>query len=201
MVTGMALAAVACVVLAVTPAVLAPALRRVLAELPAAQAVAFTDFGAIVRLPGLSGSIAPGLLAGSARRRDALGRHAVIAAGVEPAARAGAAAVGVRLGRTDPENAVHRNLVRRTTATCLRQRAATRHRCRGHPLRGVPLHGAGGHLPRRDRRCDRTPALRARSFGRSIAAAQLVRRAHTGSVHLYLAYGALGVLVVLVVAR
>ena len=33
------------------------------------------------------------------------------------------------------------------------------------------------------------------------AAAQLVRRAHTGSVHLYLAYGALGVLIVLVVAR
>jgi hypothetical protein len=28
-----------------------------------------------------------------------------------------------------------------------------------------------------------------------------VRRAHTGSVHLYLAYGALGVLIVLVVAR
>ncbi len=31
--------------------------------------------------------------------------------------------------------------------------------------------------------------------------AQLVRRAHTGSVHLYLAYGALGVLIVLVAAR
>ena len=31
--------------------------------------------------------------------------------------------------------------------------------------------------------------------------AQGVRRAHTGSVHLYLAYGALGVLGVLVVAR
>ena len=32
-------------------------------------------------------------------------------------------------------------------------------------------------------------------------AAGLARRAHTGSVHLYLAYGALGVLIVLVVAR
>lgn len=31
--------------------------------------------------------------------------------------------------------------------------------------------------------------------------AQLVRRAHTGSVHLYLAYGAVGVLLVLLVAR
>ena len=33
------------------------------------------------------------------------------------------------------------------------------------------------------------------------AAAQLVRRAHTGSVHLYLAYGAVGVLIALLVAR
>jgi hydrogenase-4 component B len=32
-------------------------------------------------------------------------------------------------------------------------------------------------------------------------AAALVRRAHTGSVHAYLAYGALGVLIILVVAR
>jgi hypothetical protein len=29
----------------------------------------------------------------------------------------------------------------------------------------------------------------------------MIRRAHTGSVHLYLGYGALGVLIVLVVAR
>jgi hypothetical protein len=41
-----------------------------------------------------------------------------------------------------------------------------------------------------------TPVIRVVS-----AAAGLVRRAHTGSVHLYLAYGALGVLIVLVVAR
>ncbi|NKE28832.1 oxidoreductase, partial [Mycobacterium tuberculosis] len=33
------------------------------------------------------------------------------------------------------------------------------------------------------------------------AMAELLRRAHTGSVHRYLAYGALGVLIVLVVAR
>jgi hypothetical protein len=33
------------------------------------------------------------------------------------------------------------------------------------------------------------------------AAANVLRRAHTGSVHLYLAYGALGVLIILVVAK
>jgi hydrogenase-4 component B len=37
--------------------------------------------------------------------------------------------------------------------------------------------------------------------GAVAATARLVRRAHTGSVHLYLAYGALGVLFILVVAR
>ncbi len=37
--------------------------------------------------------------------------------------------------------------------------------------------------------------------GAVAAMAELLRRAHTGSVHRYLAYGALGVLIVLVVAR
>jgi hydrogenase-4 component B len=41
-----------------------------------------------------------------------------------------------------------------------------------------------------------TPVLRAVA-----GCAQMIRRAHTGSVHLYLGYGALGVLIVLVVAR
>jgi hydrogenase-4 component B len=38
-------------------------------------------------------------------------------------------------------------------------------------------------------------------LGAVVAAAALMRRCHTGSVHLYLAYGALGVLIVLVVAK
>ena len=56
------------------------------------------------------------------------------------------------------------------------------------------------HLPGQDRRRDRGPALPPgdRGGGRR---GRLVRRAHTGSVHLYLAYGALGVLIVLVVAK
>ena len=41
-----------------------------------------------------------------------------------------------------------------------------------------------------------TPVVRAVT-----AWAQWVRRAHTGSIHLYLAYGALGLLIVLLVAR
>ena len=54
-------------------------------------------------------------------------------------------------------------------------------------------------------RAEIADAIEARAYppviGAVTAAAGLVRRAHTGSVHLYLAYGALGVLIVLVVAR
>ena len=52
-----------------------------------------------------------------------------------------------------------------------------------------------------DRRRDRGAALPAGDRARWRRGRALVRRAHTGSVHLYLAYGALGVLIVLVVAR
>jgi hypothetical protein len=63
MVAGMTIAALACVVLAVAPMILAPALRRALGALPAGRGVAFTDFGAVVRLPGVHGSIAPAVIA------------------------------------------------------------------------------------------------------------------------------------------
>lgn len=59
----MMIAAMACTLIAVAPFLVAPALSRVLATLPAAQAVGFTDFGAVVRLPGIPGSIAPGIIA------------------------------------------------------------------------------------------------------------------------------------------
>ena len=49
--------------LAVARSVVAPALRRTVAALPAARSVEFTDLGALVRLPGLQGSIAPGVIA------------------------------------------------------------------------------------------------------------------------------------------
>jgi len=64
----------------------------------------------------------------------------------------------------------------------------------------VAISGREGHLPERDRRRDRTAALHPGDSRGGLRPPGLVRRAHTGSVHLYLAYGALGVLVVLVVA-
>ena len=93
---GMTIAAAACVVLAVAPMVVAPVLRRVLAGLPAANLVGFSDFGAVVRLPGLSGSISPGLIAaGLAAAVAARGGAGAVA--FAPATETGrAAAVGMR---------------------------------------------------------------------------------------------------------
>ncbi|MGB8391122.1 proton-conducting transporter membrane subunit, partial [Mycobacterium sp.] len=63
MLAGMTVAAAACLVLAVAPSVIAPVLRRAVAALPAARSVELTGIGAVVRLPGLQGSIAPGVIA------------------------------------------------------------------------------------------------------------------------------------------
>ena len=91
MLAGMALAAAACV-RAGGGAVgcSRPALRRVLAVLPAsARRRRVTDFGAVLRLPGLPGSIAPGLIA------------AALAVAVLAAVGAGAVAVAAAPGAGD----------------------------------------------------------------------------------------------------
>lgn len=139
---GMAIAAGACLVLAVAPLLVAPMVRRAAATLPAAQAVKFTGLGAVVRLPAMSGSIAPG----------------VIAAGQ-------VAAVGLRRGRSHRAHAIHGHVVRRAAAAGLRRRAAPGHRHRGHPHRRVALYGRADHLPDRGRRRDRTAPLYAGGRG------------------------------------
>ncbi len=120
MLAGMAVAAAACLVLAVAPSVVAPALRRAVAALPAARTVQFTDLGAVVRLPGLQGSIAPGVIAGG------VGVAALTAAalarwrrGRRPAP-ATLPLMGMWRRRSHRPHAVHGHLVRRAAATGLR---------------------------------------------------------------------------------
>ena len=200
MLAGMTIAAAACVVMAVAPMVVAPALRRVLDGLPAANLVGFADFGVVVRLPGVSGSIAPGLIAAAL----VIAVLAAVAADAVAFARAPAtgraAAVGMRCRRPDRADAIHGHVIRRAAAAGVRRRIASRHRYRGHPSRRIAIHGRGHHLSGQDRRRDRGPALHPDNPGGGRGRG-LIRRAHTGSVHLYLAYGALGVLIMLVVAR
>lgn len=162
---GMAIAAGACLVLAVAPLLVAPMVRRAAATLPAAQAVKFTGLGAVVRLPAMSGSIAPGVIAAAVlaaalavavlarwrfRRRPAPARLPLWACG--------AADLTVR-------NAIHGHVVRRAAAAGLRRRAAPGHRHRGHPHRRVALYGRADHLPDRGRRRDRTAPLYAGGRG------------------------------------
>ena len=200
MVAGMAIGAAACLIMAVAPVAVAPALRRVLAVLPAAQAVQFTDLGAVVRLPGLQGSIAPGVIAAAlvvavlasvvlARWRS--GRRPAPA--VLPLWACGADDLTPRMQYTatsfaEPLQRVFDDVLRPDTDVEVTHPAESRYLADKVTYRATIRDAIEDRLY--------TPVIRAVA-----AAAQLVRSAHTGSVHLYLAYGALGVLIVLVVAR
>jgi hydrogenase-4 component B len=200
MLAGMAVAAAACLVLAVAPSVVAPALLRVVAALPAARTVEFTDFGAVVRLPGLQGSIAPGVIAAclglAALTVTALARWR---SGRRPAPVAlplwacGADDLTARMQYTatsfaEPLQRVFDDVLRPDTDIEVTHTAESRY--------------LADKITYRTKIAD---AIEERFYPPVIqmvaTAAEMVRRAHTGSVHLYLAYGALGVLTVLVVAR
>jgi len=200
MLTGMTIAAAACVMLAVVPVLMAPALRRVLDVLPAAKAVQFTDFGAVIRLPGLSGSIAPGMIAATllaavlavvtltgwrARRRPDPAELPLWACGAED--------LSARMQYTatsfaEPLQRVFDDVLRPDTDVEVTHHAESRYMADSVTYRSR----IGDAIEERFY----TPVLRAVAV-----AAQVTRRAHTGSVHLYLLYGALGVLIVLVVAK
>ena len=200
MLLGMTIAAAACVLVAVVPVLVAPALRQVLDALPAAQAVGFTEFGAVVRLPGLPGSIAPGVIAaallvavlaavGLARWRSR-GRLESVRL---PLWACGAADLTARMQYTatsfaEPLQRVFDDVLRPDTDVEVTHYTESRYMAESVTYRSR----IGDAIEERFYR----PVLRAVAV-----AAGLARRAHTGSVHLYLLYGALGVLIVLVVAR
>ncbi|MGZ4525682.1 MAG: proton-conducting transporter transmembrane domain-containing protein [Mycobacterium sp.] len=200
MLAGMAIAAAACVMLAVAPAVVAPALRSAIAALPAARTVQFTDMGAVVRLPGLQGSIAPGVIAAGVAvaaltaatlarwRRSRRPEPAML-----PLWACGADDLTARMQYTatsfaEPLQRVFDDVLRPDTDIEVTHTAESRYLADKITYRTAIVDAI-------EERCY-APVIQA-----VVAAAGLVRRAHTGSVHLYLAYGALGVLVVLVVAR
>lgn len=197
---GMAIVTAVCLVLAVAPVLIAPALRRAVSALPAARAVEFTDFGAVVRLPGVSGSMAPGVIAAG------VVAAALVAAGLArwrtrrrpapvmvPLWACGADDLTARMQYTatsfaEPLQRVFDDVLRPDTDIEVTHTAESRYMTDRITYRTAIADAIEQRLY--------TPVVRAVA-----AAAGLVRRAHTGSVHLYLAYGALGVLIVLVVAR
>ncbi|MGK2318425.1 proton-conducting transporter transmembrane domain-containing protein [Gordonia rhizosphera] len=199
MIAGMTIAATACVVVAVAPIVLGPLLGRVLVTMPAVRTDA-PDLGTMLHLPGLSGSIAPGLIAAAllatilvavvaaswgSRRRPETADLPLWACGAED--------LTPRMQYTatsfaEPLQRVFDDVLRPDTDTEVTHFEESRYLVEKVAYRARVTDVVENRLY--------PPVLRAVQ-----TCAQLVRRAHTGSVHLYLAYGALGVLIVLVVAR
>ncbi|WP_410051113.1 proton-conducting transporter membrane subunit [Acidiferrimicrobium sp. IK] len=201
MVAGMSFAAAACGVAAVAPVVLSAALDKVLGETPGVGLSAAPSLGVVLRLPGLAGSVSPAVLAAAV--------VSVTLAVVVLAGRAGArrrpAAVTAPLWTCGAGPLSERM---EYTATSFAQPLQQVFDVVLRPEVDVEVSHAGGseYLVERVRfrsRVDDTVELR---LYRPILAAVSrwagwVRRAHPGSVHLYIGYGAIGVTVVLVVAR
>ncbi|MEM6109859.1 proton-conducting transporter membrane subunit [Mycobacterium sp. 050272] len=197
---GMATAAGACLILAVAPGCLAPIVRRIVATLPFAHSVGFADFGTVVRLPGVLGSVAPGVIAASVLAT------ALVASGLARLRfRRRPAPVVLPLWACGADDLTERM---QYTATSF---AEPLQRVFGEVLRpdtDIEVTQTAESRFMADRityRTAITDAIEQRLYAPVVAAvaaaAGLMRRAHTGSVHLYLAYGALGVLIVLVAAK
>jgi hydrogenase-4 component B len=200
MVAAMSAAAAACVTVAVAPAVLAPGLARVVPQLPAGAGPSPT-VGWRLTLPGLAGSMSPGafvlaLAAGAAaamavahwraRRRPEPVRQTPLWA-------CGADGLTTRMQYTATSFA---EPLQRVFDDVLRPDAdvdVTHHAESQYMVRQVAFRSRLGD------------AVEDRLYRPVIAAvmtvAGWVRRAHTGSVHLYVAFGAAGLLIVVLVAR
>lgn len=200
MLAGMAVAAVGCVVVAVAPFVVTDTLQSVLDTLPASRHADLTGLGPMLRLPGINGSIAPGLLAvalalavlivlalarwGSCHRPDSV-RSPLWACGADE--------LSSRMEYTatsfaQPLQRVFDDVLRPDTGIEVAHLEHTRYHVEKIAYHAEVSDAIEDHVY--------APVLR------TVAGfAQAVRSAHNGSVHLYLGYGALGVLIVLMVAR
>jgi hydrogenase-4 component B len=201
MLAGMGLAAAACAVFAVAPAALGPVLKQVLAALPTAGGrQAGPALGTYLRLPGIPGSMSPGLIAAAlliavllalglgrwgARRRPAAAQLPLWACGAD--------SLSPRMQYTatsfaEPLQRVFDNVLKPETDVEVTHFAESQYLVEKVTYRSLQADPVEQRLY--------TPVVTAVSTW-----AQWVRRAHPGSVHLYLAYGALGLLIVLVISR
>ncbi len=200
MLAGMAIAALACTVLAVAPLLVGPAFSRVLGELPAGNGGGTVRLAAVLRLPGVAGSIAPAWLA------VAVVVASVVAVGLtgwgarrrpEPATvplwACGADQLTARMQYTatsfaEPLQRVFDDVLRPDTDIEVSHHVESQYLIDKVTFRAALTDTIEQHLY-------------APIIGAVKTWAAWVRRAHSGSVHLYLEYGAFGLLVVLVVAR
>jgi hypothetical protein len=201
MLAGMTLAAAACAVFAVAPALLGPVLKPVLAALPSVGGnQEGADLGTYLRLPGIAGSMSPGLIAAAliiavllALGLGRWGARHRPAAAVLPLWACGADSLSSKMQYTatsfaEPLQRVFDNVLQPETDVEVTHFAESQYLVEKVTYRTLLADPVEHRLY--------TPVVRAVTTW-----AQWVRRAHPGSVHLYLAYGALGLLIVLVIAR
>ena len=201
MLVGMTLAAAACMVFAVAPVLFGPTLARVLAVLPTVGGSAEgLRLGSTLRLPGFAGSISPGALAAALVIAILLSlvvarwgaRHRPPAL-VTPLWACGADGLSPRMQYTatsfaEPLQRVFDDILRPDTDVEVTHFAESQY-----------LVEKVTYRTRLDDPVEQRfyiPVVRAVTTW-----AQWVRRAHNGSIHVYLSYGALGMLIVLLVAR
>ena len=201
MLAGMTLGAAACAVFAVAPVALSPVLKQVLAALPTVGGnEAGPALGAYLRLPGIPGSMSPGLIAAALviavlvalglgrwgwRRRPVAAVAALWASGAD--------SLSSKMQYTatsfaEPLQRVFDNVLQPETDVEVTHFAESQYLVEKVTYRTMLADPVEHRLY--------TPVVRAVTTW-----AQWVRRAHPGSVHLYLAYGALGLLIVLVISR
>jgi len=200
MLAGMALAAIGCVVVAVAPAALGPALTRVASTLPSVGDGHGPTLGAVLRLPGAAGSVSPAVLAAALAVAIAVvlvlarwGVGARPASVVRPLWAGGGPALTPRMQYTatsfaEPLQRVFDDVLRPDTDVAVTHVAESRYLIEKITFRMAQADAIEEHLY--------WPVVRAVA-----AAARGVRRAHTGSIHLYLLFGAAGLLVAIVVGR
>jgi hydrogenase-4 component B len=201
MLAGMGIAAAACAVLAVAPVLLAPMLSRVLAgQTTVGGTNVGPALGTYLRLPGIAGSMSPGLIAGAlvvavllalALARWGAGHRP--AAATVPLWACGADSLSSKMQYTatsfaEPLQRVFDNVLQPETDVEITHFAESQYLVEKVTYRTLLADPVEQRLY--------TPVVRGVTTW-----AQWVRRAHPGSVHLYLAYGALGLLIVLVIAR
>ncbi|HET8591343.1 MAG TPA: proton-conducting transporter membrane subunit [Nakamurella sp.] len=194
MLAGMALAAAGCLVLAVAPVAVGPALAGAAGELP--LGVVRLE-PVLLRLPGAAGTVAPAVLGAGMLllvllsvligRRGSRQRPAAVTV---PLWACGADQLSPRMQYTatsfaEPLQRVFDGVLRPDTDVQIDRPAGSPYQIERAVYRTRQVDSVERQLYR--------PVLH---WVRALAG--WVRRAHTGSVHLYLAYGGLGLLVVLV---
>jgi hydrogenase-4 component B len=200
MLVGMCLAAVACLILAVSPIAVSSTLARALEALPAGRSTSGPSLGLRLRLPGVAGSMSPTWLAAAVFVACAVAaglarwgtRHRPAPA-TSPLWACGADGLSSRMQYTatsfaEPLQRVFDDVLRPDTDIEI-----THHEQSRYLVKEVNV---------RSRQMD---AIEQRLYDPLVRAVQTwarwVRWAHPGSVNVYLAYGAIGLLAVLLVAR